>query len=97
MKKRKLIGRIGVDSATLWIVDPAYLTEVDADVDEDGNEDVDEDGNGPRRLELNQQMKDHEQFAICLDNFGGDGLFPVYATFEDDGTIRQVIIDFHRG
>lgn len=89
MKKRKLIGRIGVDSATLWIVDPAYLTEVD--VDEDGNED--ESG----RLELNQQMKAHENFAICLDNFGGDGLFPVYATYETDGTMRQVTIDFHLG
>lgn len=87
MEKRKLIGRIGVDSATLWIVDPAYLTEVD--VDEDGNED------DSSRLELHKHMESLE-FAVCLDNFGGDGIFPVYATYEDDGTIRQVIIDFHR-
>jgi hypothetical protein len=91
MKKRKLIGHLGVDSGVLWITDPAYLTEVD--VDEDGNEDE------SRRLELNQQMK-AQNFAICLDNFGGDGLFPVYATYETDGplkgTLRQVIIDFHR-
>jgi hypothetical protein len=85
--KRKLIGHLGVDSGVLWITDPAYLTPDSVD---------EEDGNGPRRLELNQQMKAHEKFAICLDDFGGDGLFPVYATFEDDGTIRQVIIDFHR-
>ncbi len=62
--RRKLLGRVCVDSGQLVVIDPAYALD-------DGNTDQ----------------------GVTFDNFGGDGIFPVYAVFSGPDLLR-VEIDF---
>ena len=100
MKKinRKLIGRVAVDSGQLIITDPCYLTEwKDNDFKEDPNDrsysysgasnttcyDKDQAGN----------IGSSEGEGLAVRSGYGDGLYPVYANYQD-GRVRSVTIKF---
>jgi hypothetical protein len=75
------VGSVGVDSASLWLGDPAYgpvkgftMTEACGDA---------------RICERN----DYPHYGIYFWTLNGDGEFPVYAQFDEDGDVLRVMVD----
>jgi hypothetical protein len=88
---RTLIGRCGVDSGQIMIVDPCYV--IDNSFGEQDYEEccaVTSEGDG-----AGQVMRD---LAVVTTTGIGDGYYPVYATTEDLGgwgeRITRIEIDF---
>ena len=93
---RKMIGKCGVDSGQIMITDPCYV--IDGEFTEKHYQQVCEitlaDGHaGSLPYDLG-----HEGKAVVSSSGIGDGLYPVYATYEEvDGwgeRIMKLEIDF---
>ena len=93
---RKMIGKCGVDSGQIMITDPCYV--IDGEFTEKHYQQVCEitlaDGHaGSLPYDLG-----HEGKAVVSSSGIGDGVYPVYATYEDvDGwgeRIMKLEIDF---
>lgn len=95
-KKKVKIGVVGVDSGQLVVCDPCYinhngegkeLNDYDRLLKIRGVEDI-------ISMEKFKQLKydkGHDGLGVVFDTYAGDGVYPVYATFED-GLIKKVEI-----
>jgi hypothetical protein len=87
---RRFLGYVEVDSGTLLVGDPVYLLRGEADgrpgVDYEAVLAVSDTTQGPVARLAGQPV-------LVLQQFGGDGSFPVFGEFEDDMFVR-VIIEF---
>ena len=93
--KLKQIGTVGVDSGSLHIGDPCYLS------DEDGKsrnpyKDWKKFIDNPKTLKYPYEPKNKHDVGIGLNvgGWGGDGAFPVYEDKDKKGRVRRIIIDF---
>lgn len=97
---RHLVGRCGVDSGQLLIIDPCYLSEwkhgdMDGDYDEDkpmtpAKNNYDE----CCKVTLSQDAGPVLRNLAVVSNTGwGDGNYPVYATWKH-GRIVKLEVDF---
>ena len=96
---RKYVGEIGVDAGLCWIGDPCYVLHKEHPPK----------GIGKSWDEFCAILRDDEQYPVCkqfcydLGHAGlgvvvttgyGDGVYPVYAEFNDDGRIANVCVEF---
>jgi|688.fasta_scaffold1708442_2 hypothetical protein len=94
-----LIGRFAVDSGQAMVGDPCYLNDWDTNKNDEWNLE----GKigkysyqGASATTLENSYGELEQAKAVVFNTGyGDGIYSVYATFENDNeTIAQIVIDF---
>ena len=101
IKTMTYIGSFGVDSGQAMVGDPCYLEEWEPWVSEIDNFDdhVNKAGEygylgacnatlGTGYGELGQSK------AVVFTTGYGDGYYPVYAQFNDEGRISKIVIDF---
>lgn len=95
MSERKLIGNIGVDAGLCWIGDPCYILHnrdgLPKDVGKNWSEFCDKIGD--EDFHIFKTDLGRAGLGVCLGGFGGDGVFPVYATYRD-GLIAKIEVDF---
>ena len=98
---KTLIGRFAVDSGQAMIGDPCYLDDwkpwnSEQDKFEDHINRVGEYGYlGACNATLTNGYGELKQGASVVFNTGwGDGVYPVYANIDEEGTIRSITIDF---
>lgn len=96
MSKRVLIGSCGVDSGQIMITDPCYVIGddfTDADYEKVCEITLAEEGAGFLPF-----AKGHEGKAVVSSSGIGDGFYPVYATYSEEGMwgerIMKLEIDF---
>ena len=80
------IGECGVDSGTIIIGDPCYYMDGKLTQKEvyDGNF---------KSKELKYEMG-HAGKGVIINEFGGDGVFPVFIKRDSDGLITEATIRF---
>ena len=92
----KQIGEIGVDAGLCWIGDPCYILHTDKApqaVGKDWSEFCD-------TLDSNAQFRQydydlgHPGLGVVVSTGYGDGTYPVYAEFNEDGRIAKVWVEF---
>ena len=107
MTTKKLVGHCGVDSVLIFIGDPCYFKHCEAFCNGDKWTEnkqmfpVDKDGNRQLR-DLPMQLYSDEKVAgghtfpmgILTNTNYGDGEYPVYVTFDNDGTPTKLEIKF---
>jgi hypothetical protein len=95
----KLIGEIGVDAGLCWIGDPSYILHKERPPKAIGNSwdefcrILDEDDQYPTRKQFNYDLG-HAGLGVVVETGYGDGVYPVYAQFNDDGRIAKVWVEF---
>ena len=96
---RKQIGEIGVDAGLCWIGDPCYILHKQQPPKAIGTSW----GEFCDILREDDQYPTCKQFAYDLGHAGlgivvstgyGDGVYPVYAEFNDEGRIARVWVEF---
>jgi hypothetical protein len=75
-KNLELVGYCAVDSGTLYITDPCYLSDVEEYEEFKKQWDSMGIGNGKQ---FNFKLG-HEGLGVVIEGFGGDGVYPVYVT-----------------
>lgn len=87
---KKLIGRIGVDSGNIFIVDPCYIKHhPELFDDEKWNDFV------KARYPAGKNIPSMPLFSGVVSNTNyGDGDYPVYVTFDEEGKPTKLEIDF---
>jgi len=84
----KEIGKFGVDSGTVMIIDPCYIKDLDNPKFKNCTLD-----------KLYEQLCDNDtatlgkSFAVASRTGWGDGVYSVYALYDDD-RVMGVLIDF---
>ncbi len=98
--ERKLVGRVGVDTGTLFITDPAYLREWQHGELVEGMEP----DNSYARVTTCSIYHTYGEFKHgVVVGTGGDGSFPVYVVEDGRGNIVRIEVDLsemaslHRG
>jgi hypothetical protein len=99
----KIIGMVGVDTGQLLITDPAYTHRF-------ANDEADSDlkpGASPLEIygysysgacaassnaERGGQLGKGE--GVCISSGAGDGIYPVFAEYDDKGRVERVVIEF---
>lgn len=84
MKRRDFIGHAPVDSGHLLIIDPCYISDE------------------WKPTSFNSIFKELERTggqvlewaAVATHCRNGDGIFPIFAEYGEDGEIERVVIDF---
>lgn len=101
MKNLKLIGQFAVDSGQAMVGDPCYLDDWKPWNSEQDNFDdhVNKSGEysylGACNATLNEGYGELGTASSVVFTTGyGDGLYPVYAEFNEDNRISKVVIDF---
>jgi hypothetical protein len=94
----ELVGSFGVDSGQAMVGDPCYLDGWNTNVDEEWNLEG-KIGNysyhGASATTLDSSAGTLEGGKAVVFNTGyGDGVYPVYAQFDEDGRIAKIVIDF---
>lgn len=91
------IGNIGVDAGLVWIGDPCYVLPSDRDepVGKDWQQFC-EQLKGKQYHSFDYRAG-HEGVGIACNTGYGDGVYPVYAQFNDDGRVSSVQITFIEG
>tara|TARA_R110002051_G_scaffold94181_1_gene163914 strand:+ start:3490 stop:3810 length:321 start_codon:yes stop_codon:yes gene_type:complete len=90
----KLIGKVGVDSGTIWIGDPCYILSderpkaLGKDWSELGHKTF-KDGKCQLPMSFNYDMG-HEGLGVMSSTKHGDGVYPVYMVGDNEG----MYIDF---
>jgi hypothetical protein len=104
VSRRVRIGSVGVDSGQLMVVDPCYIKS-DFEVDYDEQEIAKIQAGSPAEVPLNYNgacavtLADSSAgsmmhgLAVAFSSGYGDGVYPVYATYNDDGRIVKVEIE----
>ncbi len=104
IENMEMAGYFGVDSGMAMVGDPAYIDDWDTNKNEAFPNDDDlyqmigkYSFHGAGATTLN---KDYGELGIMRSVvFGtgsGDGLYPVYISYNDEGNISKVVIDFER-
>ena len=90
----KHIGNIGVDAGLVWIGDPCYVLPKDTD------ETVGKDWmlfcqqlKGKQHRSFNFQAG-HEGLGVACHTGYGDGFYPVFAHFNEEGRVASIHIHF---
>jgi hypothetical protein len=97
--KRKYIGEIGVDAGLCWIGDPCYILHKEQPPKAIGNsweefcDILHEDGQYLTCKQFNYDLG-HAGLSVVVSTGYGDGTYPVYAEFSDDGRIAKVWVEF---
>jgi hypothetical protein len=98
-KLRTLIGEIGVDAGLCWIGDPCYILHANPApkaIGKDWDEFCDllhADANYPTSMQFNYDLG-HPGLGVVVSTGYGDGVYPVYAEFNDEGRIVAVTVEF---
>jgi hypothetical protein len=102
MQDLKYIGSFGVDSGQAIVGDPCYLDKWENwDETEPFDNHKEKAGSygylGACGVTLGEQQAGTLGFAdaVAFSTGYGDGVYPVYAKYNDDGRISMVIIDFN--
>jgi hypothetical protein len=96
---RKQIGEIGVDAGLCWIGDPCYVLHADPKpkaIGRDWSEFCDilhDDDQYPACKQFEYDLG-HPGLGVVVTTGYGDGTYPVYAEFSDDGRIASVCVEF---
>ena len=99
--KQTLIGRFAVDSGQAMIGDPCYLDSWkpwNSEVDnfEDHINKVGEYGylGACNATITNNYGELNEGSSVVFNTGWGDGVYPVYANIDDEGTIHSITVNF---
>ena len=96
---RKQIGEIGVDAGLCWIGDPCYILHTDQPpqaIGKDWNEFCDllhADGQYPVCKQFAYDLG-HDGLGVVISTGYGDGVYPVYAEFNEEGRVARVSVEF---
>jgi hypothetical protein len=92
----KLIGEIGVDAGLCWIGDPCYILHKEQPPKAIGNSWDEFCDTLDNSSEFRQYHYDlgHPGLGMVVSTGYGDGTYPVYAEFNDEGRIAKVWIEF---
>ena len=98
-KTVKRIGEIGVDAGLCWIGDPCYILHKEAPpkaIGKDWGEFVSKLYGHRDNLEAMQFDYDHGHpgLGVCVSTGYGDGVYPVYAEFNEESRIAKVWVEF---
>lgn len=100
MKKRvEQIGVIGVDAGLCWIGDPCYVLhqeEPPKTIGKDWGEFcniLDKGNQYPTAKQFDYDLG-HPGLGVCVSTGYGDGVYPVYAEYGDEGRIAKVWVEF---
>ena len=88
---RKVVGHIGVDSGLVFISDPCYIKNHEILFNPDKWDNFCDERYG--------KNDDYEQTkemcgGVVTNTANGDGLYPVYATFDEDGCVTKIEVVF---
>lgn len=95
----KHIGEIGVDAGLCWIGDPCYILHKEQPpkaIGKDWEEFCDflhEDGQYPTAKQFHYDLG-HPGLGVVVSTGYGDGTYPVFAEFNEDGRIAKVWVEF---
>lgn len=95
--KRKLLGRFGVDSGQVLIIDPCYLEHWRNNEYNDKDQDNDLSYNGACHTTLNSKKMGgnlrlgfNDTMAVVSSTGLGDGLYEVYATYVNTNSPEEI-------
>lgn len=101
--KRKLntvrqIGEVGIDAGLCWIGDPCYILHADPmpkAIGKDWSEfcDLLDDGKYPTCKQFPYDLG-HAGLGIVVSTGDGDGVYPVFAAFNNEGRVARVWVEF---
>lgn len=93
---QRRMGYVGVDSSHIWIGDPCYVMGENApEITKHWQGFVDrlwDPETGHTEDRFAQPVGD--KLGMAIPSGLGDGLYPVYATFDEDGAVATVTVDF---
>jgi len=101
-EKIMLLGQVGVDSGQIVISDPCYIdSEWKKDVEYDQGKKGEYSYGGACKTcdsknlggQLNYK-RGHAGAGVALRTGYGDGMYPVYGVYNDEGRITKVLVDF---
>lgn len=96
---RKLIGEIGVDAGLCWIGDPCYILHAypaPKAIGKDWDEFCDllhDDDTYPTIRQFNYDLG-HPGLGVVVSTGYGDGVYPVFAEFNDEGRVASITAEF---
>jgi hypothetical protein len=96
---RKFIGEIGIDAGLCWIGDPSYILHTERPpkaIGKSWDEFCDilhRDKRYPTFMQFPYDLG-HRGLGIVVSTGYGDGLYPVFAEFNDEGRIAKVCVEF---
>jgi hypothetical protein len=94
----ELVGSFGVDSGQAMVGDPCYLDQWKTNQDEEWNLEGkvgDYSYQGASATTIDDSAGTLGGGLAVVFNTGyGDGVYPVYAQFDEDGRIAKIVIDF---
>jgi hypothetical protein len=93
------IGSFGVDSGQAMVGDPCYLDNWETNEGEEWNLDgkvgqYSYQGASATTLENTGTMELGAGQAVAFSTGYGDGIYPVWAQFTDDGRVARIVIEF---
>jgi hypothetical protein len=92
--KKEIIGNVWVDSGQLVITDPCYLRDWGGDEFGKDNEGEYSYAGACTATLSEKQYGMLETGMAAAFSTGGDGVFPVEATLDDDGYIISITVSF---
>ncbi|MGH7172938.1 MAG: DUF4241 domain-containing protein [Gemmataceae bacterium] len=96
---RKYIGEIGVDAGLCWIGDPCYILHKEQPpkaIGKDWDEFCDlllDDDQYPTAKQFHYDLG-HPGLGVVVSTGYGDGTYPVFAEFNEEGRIAKVLVEF---
>lgn len=96
--KLELVGSFGVDSGQAMVGDPCYLDGWDTNRNDEWNLDgkigqYSYHGASATTIEDSAGVLGGGK-AVVFNTGYGDGVYPVYAEFDEDGRIARIVIEF---
>ena len=95
---RKLIGEIGVDAGLCWIGDPCYILHTDTPPKAIGKDWAEfcillENSHYPTARQFDYDLG-HPGLGVVVSTGYGDGTYPVFAEFNNEGRVASVTVEF---
>ena len=92
--KKKVIGKVAVDSGSILISDPSYIND-EFSIEGDDIYDIYPDLDRYRQISTKEAKHIMKiPIAVTLQTGYGDGVYPVTAHYNKDGRIAKVVVDF---
>ena len=102
MTTKTVIGHVPVDSGQIMIVDPCYVLDGDVDFADDHKTVITD---NPYSRACAASMSDEKAApfsthggmqtdAVCTSSGWGDGFYPVYVEYDNDGRVARITVDF---
>ena len=92
----KQIGEIGVDAGLCWIGDPCYILHTEKPpqaIGRDWSEFCDTLDSSSEFRQYDYDLG-HPGLGVVVSTGYGDGTYPVFAEFNDEGRIAKVWVEF---